>query len=688
MLKLILGFQALRKTIGVWRAFVNRSVRMTLCFGIGMGTLLPTWAEGGLGEDKVLSTSYHRFPRTLPGKILTSHKVLDAITHGIKHVSNDPEIPDAAALYKLLLEERRLEQQELGVLEGGLKEKFNSLKEGERVRVTITLKYPEGIRHPSKLETSQEDLERHSANLLTIQPVIAVKTFFAKYGLQNLIPSEGRSGLCEIPKEKLREVMFDKNVSSVEEYVEFEPARVGNWISPFPIFFGSGYPSFETLARSAYNHNTDVVPPGAGSQVNAATVEIGIAQSFLTCIGITPTYFEAGNDLHSHQTFRCLTFGAPAARFHHRKISPNPRYHEQGTLDFLTNRSIRTASLSNYRTGLLPTYSEFRQMDDFAYKAPYTTFSSPTGNQTWEKEAGWQNYNGLTVGNVQHLNQSTFQINTAGYLSGCTQTRNPAGRYPGSPCLRSSDANYTDCSSDRELPHIVAPGFTPFDGNPMAEPCDATPITCGTSYSAPILSGMVASVIAADSRMDQWPEKVRAALLVTAENVHGGQWHQNTDGLDGVGVVNGAAAVAYAQTHSTVGINWTGVAKGMGFGSINTSNWGTTLSYNIAIPNPIPSGKILRVVLLWDSNPSLNTTVNELSDLDLSVYAALPSQITRSSSSYESNVEVVHFSPLDVQAGTTISASIIKYSNRIPVDATTNYFYYAIAWDWVDDHAP
>ena len=48
-----------------------------------------------------------------------------------------------------------------------------------------------------------------------------------------------------------------------------------------------------------------------------------------------------------------------------------------------------------------------------------------------------------------------------------------------------------------------------------------------------------------------WPEKVRAALLLTAENVEGNEGSNYEDGRDGVGVINGASAVAFAQSHTT-----------------------------------------------------------------------------------------------------------------------------------------
>lgn len=653
---------------------------------LAFGTLSAARADIGTKEN-VVSTAYHQFPRALAGRTLSFQKILDPQTRTLRYASSEPEIPTAGALQNLLLEERRLERKEFGALEGALRRKFQQMGPDDRIKVLITLKFPDGIKHPSKLETAQEDLERHSLNLLTVQPVVSIESFFSQHGLQILFPSEGRTGLTEVTKEDLEKVRFDPALVSVEEYHEADPARGWNWLPFLSAGFAQGNPNFSTLAASAYNHSISSVPSNAGYLVHAATVEKGLTQTFLNCIPLTPYYYETGDDAHSRLAFRCLTHAAPGARFHHRKNSPSPGYLSP-TIDWIVSKSISSSSVSFNRPVLSPSHEEFRRMDDLAYRAPYTVFSNPTGNDGWEKEAAWLSYNALSVGNVQHENQSSFRVYTAGYLTGCTKTRNPQGRYPGAPCLRATDSAYTYCSSDREMPNIVAPGYSLTSGVPMAEPCESTLSLCGTSWSAPIMNGMVANVIAAHPSMYQWPEKVRAALLVTAENVDGGEWQSSTDGLDGAGVVNGAAAVNFAQTYSTAIVNGTALTKGMGYGSISTANWGSNLSYNIAIPSSIPSGKILRVVLLWDSNPSLNSATNELSDLDLSVYAAQPSGIIRYSSSYESPIEIIHFSPSEVQAGTTITASINKYANRIPSDATTNYFYYAIAWDWVDNHAP
>ncbi len=191
----------------------------------------------------------------------------------------------------------------------------------------------------------------------------------------------------------------------------------------------------------------------------------------------------------------------------------------------------------------------------------------------------------------------------------------------------------------------------------MRDPCLNEDQSWGTSLSAPTLNGIAADVIAsAPSKMTAWPEKVRAVLMATAENVDGGEWNSAIDGRDGAGVVNGETAVAFAQGLVEVSPSSTAVTDGIGTGSISNANWASTLNYNVKIPSSKPSGKHLRVVLTWDSNPVTSgpTTGNYLSDLDLQWFGP----VYHSSTSYNGNVEIVDVPSSEVVAGSTYTANI------------------------------
>lgn len=640
----------------------------------------------------VLAAGTHAFPHLMPGKTLKTYKVWHYRRKSIELRGDIPAAAGYRTWMRLAREERSEEMRRFGGLAGRLRDRFQRLRDEERVRVLITLRYPQGWKHPSKLRHSADYLEEHGRQVASLRPVTRLDAFFGKHGLGLPVGMGPAEGICELPKHKLREIMFDPDVAAIEEFAAEDPTQNRPGLQV--------HPDLVSLARSAYHHADLEVPGTAGEDVHAATFELGLEEAFLKGIGVAPEAWGPipgfdpgkGNHIHSLLTFRCLTQAAPGARFYHRES-----VFYLGETPWIVGHGIQTASLSySRRHGYTPASQEFRQMDDLAYRYPFPVFVTGTGNEGWTLESQWLPYNAISVGNVQHHRQKTFQIGSCppgpdGASPGCTRTRNPPAVY-GGDCLRAPDRKYSFCSSDREMPHLVVPGFTPTSDpttcaiTPMRSSCLPTEnIWCGTSLSAPVANGLAAAVIAADPRMVSWPEKVRAALLLTAENVDAGEWSSAFDGRDGAGVVNGAAAVAFARNHADVLPGDTAVAAGMGAGQVSAADWEMPLWYAIAVPPSLPRGKILRVVLTWDSNPSLASPVNELSDLDLSV--AAPGKV-KTSASYNSNVEIVHFTPYELKPGGVLEAKIHKTAYRIPEDATADHFYYSLAWDWVDNHAP
>lgn len=341
------------------------------------------------------------------------------------------------------------------------------------------------------------------------------------------------------------------------------------------------------------------------------------------------------------------------------------------------------------------------RVDEWAYRWPYPVFSNPAANWGSDYEVNWQCYNALSVGNVRHTELSHYEIDVDAHTpicnpqSSCTQTRNPPQLW-GGPNLRGplTDPDgfnvYSSHSSDREMPYLVAPGFTPSPGIAMVDQspsCLEGPLWCGTSYSAPILNGIVASVLSADSRMLNRPQVVWAVLLATAENVEGAEWNRSVDGRDGAGVVSGASAVHLARNHTSPGPNGTAETYAVTTANIaSTTPNGSTAKYNIKIPNPMPAGKHLRIVLTWTSNPVRSpTSYNYLSDLDLSWVGN--NGIGRTSTSYNGNVEIIDVPVSEVTAGGTYQATITLWANRIPSSGIATHLKYAIAWNWVKDHA-
>ncbi len=689
---------------------------MKMRISMGLAIVLPSliWSRPipigarDANVEAVLKTNSIQFPYAAPGKVYEVQKVWNPVTKSIEYRSNSSDIPSVESFERLRLEDLRLEKLKYGALSKTLMMKFDSLQDSDEIQAIVYIKYPE-VTHPSKLVATQAELVAHSKSLLTLQPVISLDELFRSHGLNPPIHIDSRSGILKMKKSKIKEMMFDDKVYSIEEFEQQKPLTKAFSILP-GLFTTGGNFNLVDLAQSAYFHSTSNPPSTAGSGVHAATFESGVDAGFINNpsvnMGTQVQAYDANpagwsyidqssgeNDsAHSLQCFWLLHLAAPAASLYHRNthIPFVPTVYGSwpfGSSDdqtYMVNNGIQTLSISISKTNEA-TNSEMIAIDEYAYKYPFTVFCNPAGNSGLDQYAGWGSYNSISVGNVRHLNQSLFYIPPPyNCLGACSQTRNPPARGYGGPCITRND--YVGCSSDRELPQIVAPGYTDqtsactsvpgFESSVAFHDGSLVPLWCGTSWSAPVVNGIAADIIAADSRFYQWPEKVRVAMFVTAENVDGGEWSSGTDGNDGAGVIDGASAVNFAKTHTTTYYGYSGVKKGLAVGSISSSSFSNTLNFNILAPSSIPSGKNLRVVLTWDSNPDHTTPANILSDLDV---MAIVNGHTYISESAESNVEIINIPGNDITPNSTITAQLIPYANRIP---TGQYIYYAIGWDW------
>lgn len=627
------------------------------CFATFLIALV--WSE----EDAQNGFRFFEFPNALPGKILKARKAFNAASGKIE--TQLLEDGAASALDLAALEDREAagKRAQMGSFSEELAQKVSSMGMFSRVKVAIHMKYPP-FSYPDKTRASEDESRANSLAATALEPVASLASMYLRHGLKGM-QSRGK-GVTEgeLSRLQLEALKFDPDIAAVEMIHE------ENLLSP----------ELSVLGSSAYNPGG--VPSGAGSGVHAAIFENGLTSGFLSCAGITPALYDANVDgvstniRHANATFRCLFAAAPSASLYHRR---SVTYDGSNDINYLINNSIQTVSVSMTRGTTSPyhsTYPEFLVMDDFAYRYPYPVFVNPSANSGYANEVNWQGYNGISVGNVKHADNGTYE------LADCTQTKNPPPIY--GSCISGSGAN---CAGDREMPHIVVPGI-PSIGTDFAPTCleGSGTVICGTSLSAPLGNGIAADIISADSRLVSWPEKVRATMILTAQNVDGGDWASGTDGRDGAGVVSGSEAVSFAQNHTSVSIGGSAVEKGMMATSMYASDFSSNKRFNYAVPNPKPSGKHLRVVLTWDSNPVVGGGINALSDLDLIVQY---NGSTRSSRSWDNNVEVVDIAASEVTAGSSYYIDVAPYTNRIPASGSrANFFYYAIAWTWVKDHAP
>jgi hypothetical protein len=721
---------------------MNSSLKLTLLSvaavgGLGVVTALNSTAPSQ--SETIENSARVVFPLSMPGDTIQILKVMDD-KGAIVLQSNSPLVKTPDDLVKLERKEYDAKKKKYGAMSDGLVKKIVNSSETDSFLVQVSLKIktngsaPDKTKHPmdTLIEWAKKDLQRI--------PVIDKGSFIKKHGLpEATVPDQIKDKsfknsnnlmILRVNKKMLAELCFDENVVSVEEYKESHSCVVSCVPCSLKGTIYSTPPCFATLATSAYNPTSLMPSNSKGQGVNAATFETGLRQQFVNCVGLGSNlkkWDAGGTDPHSNQTFRCMTKAAPQANFYHRA---SLTFHTQDDENYILQNSIQTVSMS-WENNQDPTEEEMRRIDSWAYRPPYTVFCNPTANDGYCQVPDWRCYNAINVGNVQHYNETHYVLNDTalditqppenctacgnncnGHCTwGTTQTANPPpfnqGAYIPNILFDCSSCN-PGTRGDRELPMIVAPGISPvryLNGNPvqypqcgestMSDPCiygdyPSNYRMCeseGTSYSAPITNGIAACVISADSRMIGWPEKVRAALLLTAQNVDFNYWSFHEDGRDGAGVISGANAVFFAKNHRTVYPGGTADTVGLCATSLYNSNQGNVLAFNIKIPNPLPpSGKHLRIVLTWDSSPAKNSDINDLSDLDLTFQG---NSQYYSSLSYESNIEMVDVDRSQVTAGNTYTANVSVVTMRItpPPQGYADHIYYAIGWTWVKDHA-
>ncbi|MBN1600777.1 MAG: S8 family serine peptidase [Chitinispirillaceae bacterium] len=559
-------------------------------------------------KEVILHSTKLIFPETKFGDTIEVMKILDT-NGGITFRSSSTQIKTPTDLFELEQKETLAKRKKYGPLDQDLLSKIEGLNEKDTIKLKIYLKIHTNGHAPDKTKNPIEKLIEHSKKRLDREPLVDKTTFMKKYKLNGFekhinkgffaIANSSDIILTKIAKMDLNSFRFDENIASIEEYVEPVPCQTCGQCQHSTGSYSS-IPCFSTLASSAYNPSTSMPSDALGQGVKAATFEIGIRSNFVTCMNAAHLIsYDAGSNgvlyqSHSDQCFRCLANAAPQASLYHRSSLSF-----DGTADenYIINNGIETVSMS-YARNSNPQDGEMRHIDMWAYRYPYTVFCNPTANSGYCAVSDWRCYNAINVGNVMHSNQNHYVLaDTAldvtancsvcgtgiecnGHCRwGATQTANPAPRYSSY-----SISQMFDCSScnpgtrsDRELPMLVAPGISPIrylgSTSPMpavsypscgysimSDPCiynDAgTQISCptqGTSYSAPITNGIAACLISANRGVfGLWPEKVRAALLVTAENVDFNYWSDDEDGRDGAGVISGSNAVWFARNCTNI----------------------------------------------------------------------------------------------------------------------------------------
>lgn len=667
-------------------------------------------------KPMVLDSTRKVFRNLVPREPVTLYKVIDPSTGTMSIQSSDNSINSPIELVATEEADRQAYRAKHGRLSESLVEDMKSMNPKSRKRVVVTLKPPVGIVYLDKFSHTIEELKQNSLAAADVKPPRSLEVVLSPYDLEDKAEISEFTAIVSAKSDALLAMSKDGEIADISEYF---PAKIVSPIRPLLptltslLFAQNQTDSYSTLARSAYSHTQDAIPSLANN-VPGATFESGLTSSYLSCAGIninsanwepqTVPFTTPGggsdptNGRHSLATFQLMAFASPGAKYHHRR---SWTYQTSTDQNFIINKGIRSVSMSTNTGGTEVANPNFplsfdrnnMTIDDFAYRYPYPNFITPTDNNGYMYVPAWAGaYNQISVGNVRDSDFTHFTIPIDYCSHGSTQTKNPKPNYGG--CI--DGGSFPNCASDREMPYLVAPGWSPrggvrvIPGTPNCEKygiflhntCADLAVDWGTSFAAPVVNGMVLNLLGQVSFLVNYPEATRAILILTTRNVTGGNWKQNIDGLDGNGVIHGKDAISFAKKMITVSPNGTARTDGLWNGSLSQTDFGTTKNFNVKIPTVLPSGQHLRVVLTWSSSPDFIAQIDDLSDLDL-----FHSGSGTTSNSWNSNIEVLDIPVGNTPAGSVQVVSVSPLTWRRNANARSNIIYVAMAWSFVADQA-
>lgn len=407
-------------------------------------------------EDTVLSTAYFTFPHSLPVvQVVECKKIFDKETRKLKFASNTDQIKTIKDLDSFINIENEAITKKYGALSKELRDKFDDMDEKGTIKVYVSMQMPP-IEYLDKTKHTEEELKKQSLEIAVMEPVSSIETLIKKHDLQKIKKHNKFTFEFEATKNDLKKLMFDESVAVVGEVVKKKPCST--W-------------SFYSLAQSAANPfslmQTDPSGPFYGYGVRAATLERGVRSDQVTYRNsnpypyvpdahINPANMEINDGpdpdgylLHSNQCFSCLYYAASRANFYHIRLT-NDDWFDNAVVQKIISREIQTASISLANYNNANDWENLR-IDKLAYIYPFPVFCMPVGNDHLFV-AGWNCYNAISVGNIQHSNLTNWRMPDQNDQEWCSW-QNPEPLY-GGPLLNG-------VSGDREMPYIVSPGYLP-----------------------------------------------------------------------------------------------------------------------------------------------------------------------------------------------------------------------------------
>ena len=250
-------------------------------------------------------------------------------------------------------------------------------------------------------------------------------------------------------------------------------------------------------------------------------------------------------------------------------------------------------------------------------------------------------YNVISVGNFDDLDTQTWADDVMG---DCSSYVDPTSEH-----------------GDREKPEVSAPGSfitTTSISSPWINFTNS-----GTSFAAPMVTGVVAQLMERNTTLQAWPEAVKAILIASAtNNIEGNSRLSDKDGAGGIN----ANLADIAARRATAGVPRRGSWGGRPY------SCGAPATLQVGTMN-LQAGRLTRLAIVWDQNPDYASYgVRPSADLDLIVRNPANTATVATSVSFDNTYEVVQFTPSS--AGTY----------RIMVaKARCNLTPRFLAWGWI-----
>jgi subtilisin family serine protease len=570
---------------------------------------------GQHSDPEIVAASRAQLPLT--GFSPCVFKVLDRATgriHGIALDDSGAEV-DMQAFQQA---ESAAQRARYGRLDPALHDKLASASPGERLPVLVWARELQPSRIVRVLPEEAEVLfPDEKARTAYLQEIDRQRDAEVQTALAPLIARCQAAGLQATPVGSAPALSLDLTVAEVQALAGFEEAD--------RLYLDSQHePEMDTARGTVHADFVENVMGISGAGVLVAQVEVGgrvqSANPFLAGVIQDGTFVCTSPNSHATAVAGCMRSRHTTVR----GTAPNITLLATGTCagsgsqaqnraGFAADFGARVLNLSfGEQIPLLYPYGDSRFYDDLVLNR-FRTVVASAGNDgdTINARVGQpaSGYNLIAVGAFDDMDD-TYWGNDS--MAGFSSWDDPLSWH-----------------GDREKPDVSAPGVNLFSTT------NSFPFTgligSGTSFAAPIVSGIVALMIQRNGTLGFWPEAVRAILMASADhNIEGSPRMSERDGAGGVNAQRADDITRFA------------------FGG-----WGG-ISYGCGSPSPLVptsmfllAGKRTRIVIAWDTETAWynsNYSYGPSADLDLSLVG--PGGVfVASSASYDNTFEVIDVTP-------------------------------------------